>query len=52
MPSNISDVEVSATIQNVDWQRALTQLLTQASLIARTDADGVMRVSVSVSHQQ
>lgn len=44
LPRNATDLQVTTTIENTDWQRALDQILQQSGLIARWDVDGVMRI--------
>ena len=43
LPPNATDLEVSTTIEDTDWQRALEKILQQAGLTARWDVDGTVR---------
>ena len=43
LPPSAANLEVSVTIENTDWQRALEQIFHRAGLTARWDADGVVR---------
>lgn len=40
----VGDPEITASVQNAEWPRALDVVLATRGLVARTDASGVIRV--------
>jgi type II secretory pathway component HofQ len=44
LASDVGDPEVTASLQNVDWQRALGLVLARLGLVERVDPTGVIRV--------
>jgi type IV pilus assembly protein PilQ len=41
---DVGDPEITAYVQDVEWQRALDLILATRALVARTDASGVIRI--------
>ena len=44
LPANVATLKVTATARDVDWQRALDDILATHALVAREDGSGTIRI--------
>jgi type II secretory pathway component HofQ len=42
--SEVANIQVTADITNLDWQRSLNQILSSHGLVARNDGSGTVRI--------